>query len=316
CPAPGEAFYGQDAQYARSAPSFTDNGDASITDSVTGLMWQQVPTTTSYSWADAQNYCETLSLADYDDWRAPSLKELFSISDFETGWPYIDTAFFSLIQTPDMKQEQYWSSNFYEVGTTHGGSPSAFGVNHGTGHIKAYPDGSNGSPRARKYVRCVRGEPYGSNDFVNNQDGTVTDNATDLMWLQDDNGVAIDWENALTYADGFSFAGYDDWRLPNIKELQSLVDYAGVYPAIDTSYFNITDDDSYFWSSTSAYFSPQSPNYYYGWYVAFGYAVGPDGEDVHGAGAVRFDTKAEGGPAGEEPERIYNYVRLVRDVSN
>ena len=46
--------------------------------------------------------------------------------------------------------------------------------------------------------------------------------------------------------------------------------------------------------------------------MAFGYAVGADGEDSHGAGAVRFDTKVEGGPAGEDPERIYNYVRLVR----
>lgn len=117
------------------------------------------------------------------------------------------------------------------------------------------------------------------------------------------------WQSALAYADSFS---YDDWRVPNVKELQSIVDYSGVYPAINTSYFSITDEDAYFWSSTSAFFSPETPGYYYAWYVAFGYAVGPDGTDVHGAGAVRFDTKAEGGPAGEDPERIFNYVRLVR----
>lgn len=45
-----------------------------------------------------------------------------------------------------------------------------------------------------------------------------------------------------------------------------------------------------------------------------GSAVGADGNDSHGAGAVRFDTLEEGGPAGEEPERIFNYVRLVRDA--
>lgn len=49
-------------------------------------------------------------------------------------------------------------------------------------------------------------------------------------------------------------------------------------------------------------------------YVAFGYAVGADGEDLNGAGAVRFDTKVARGPVGEDPERIYNYVRLVRDT--
>jgi hypothetical protein len=85
--------------------------------------------------------------------------------------------------------------------------------------------------------------------------------------------------------------------VPNVKELQSIVDYSGVYPAIDQSYFNITDDDAYFWSSTSAFFSPNTPGYYYAWYLAFGYAVDGEGNDSHGAGAVRFDTKVEGGPA-------------------
>jgi len=53
--------------------------------------------------------------------------------------------------------------------------------------------------------------------------------------------------------DGSSFADYDDWRMPNIKELQSIVHYSGVYPAIDGDFFNITDTGSYFWSSTSGW---------------------------------------------------------------
>lgn len=72
--------------------------------------------------------------------------------------------------------------------------------------------------------------------------------------------------------------------------------------------------DGYFWSSTSAYFGTESPEYYYAWYVAFGTAVDNDGADTHGAGAVRFDTKVEGGALGEGGERYYNYVRLVRDA--
>ncbi len=312
CPTQGEAFYGQDAQYTGSAFNFTDNGDGTITDHVTQLRWQQTPSSDKYGWAEAQTYCENLSLADNDHWRTPSLKELFSISDFERGWPYIDSDYFGLITGGKDKSEQYWSSNYYKVGKTHGDAPSAIGVNHTTGHIKAYPDGSNGSPRAGKYVRCVQGNDYLINDFVDNGDGTITDKATGLMWLQNDSGAGMDWASALSYGQTFSYAGYDDWRVPNVKELQSIVDYSGVYPAINARYFNTTDDDAYFWSSTSAYFSPQNPDYYYGWYVAFGYAVGGDGEDVHGAGAVRFDTKVEGGPAGEDPERIYNYVRLVR----
>lgn len=316
CPAEGETFYGQDAQFTGNAFSYTDNGDGTVTDNVTSLLWQQTPDSNKYAWDDAQSYCENLSLAGSDDWRTPSLKELFSISDFEAGWPYIDTNYFGLITDSGQdKLEQYWSSNHYEVGTTHGGAASAIGVNHATGHIKAYPDGTDGSPMAGKYVRCVSGDDYLINEFADNGDGTTTDKATGLMWAQDDSGEALDWASSLAYANTANesnYLGYNDWRVPNVKELQSIVDYSGVYPAIDTSFFNITDIDSYFWTSTSAYFSPNNPAYYYAWYVAFGYAVDAEGNDSHGAGAVRFDTKAEGGPAGEDPERIYNYVRLVR----
>jgi hypothetical protein len=316
CPSTGESFYGQDAQFTDKEFDYTDNGDGTITDNITGLVWQQVPSSISYSWEDAQTYCEDLSLAEEDDWRTPNLKELFSISDFTTGWPYINTDYFGLTDSPDLKQ-QYWSSNYYEIGTTHEDMPSAMGVNHGTGHIKAYPDGSDGAPIATKYVRCVQGREYGINTFVDRRDGTVIDRATGLMWMQDDSLTALDWQDALAFAEqknGENYLGYNDWRVPNIKELQSIVDYSGVYPAIDSRYFQITDENSYFWSSTSAYVSPENPGYYYAWYVAFGYTVDAEGEDLHEAGAVRFDIKAENGPAGEDPERIYNYVRLVRDA--
>lgn len=320
CPGDGEAFYGQDAQFTSLQMRFEDNGNDTVADLNTGLQWQQDPSSNKYGWADAQTTCESLSLADHDDWRTPSLKELFSISDFEHGWPYIDTDYFSLVGAPDMKQEQYWSSNYYEVGTTHDGAPSAIGINHGTGHIKAYPDGSDGSPMAGKYVRCVRGDAYGINEFSDNGDGTVSDASTELMWQQDDNGEGIDWENALNYCSELELADRTDWRLPNVKEMQSVVDYSGSLPAIDTlfSVTSITNeagdvDYPYFWTSTSAYFGTNQPEYYYAWYVAFGYAVDNDGQDTHGAGAVRFDTKVEGGPLGEGGERYYNFVRCVRD---
>ena len=75
-------------------------------------------------------------------------------------------------------------------------------------------------------------------------------------------------------------------------------------------------DYPYVWTSTSnPYIDPNDADgYWYAWYVAFGYAVDPDGNDIHGAGAVRFDTKAEGGATGPDGERYYNYVRLVRNA--
>lgn len=315
-PSEGQPLFGQDAQYKGIEPSFKNNNDGTVTDLNTGLMWQQIPSSNKYSWQEAVDYCNTLKLGGFDDWRAPSVKELFSISDFSKGWPYLNTDFFNTAENRMGKDQQYWSNNYYHVGTTHNGQGSAFGVNHATGHIKTYPATGRG-----RHVRAVRGEIYGTNDFVDNKNGTISDRATGLMWMQSDLGLALDWENALKLADTISHANYNDWRLPNVKELQSIVDYSGIFPAIDPLFkcTEITNeagvlDYGYYWTSTSAYFSHRRPEYYYAWYVAFGRAVDPDGEDSHGAGAARFATKVKDDLKGEGSERFQNYIRLVRSI--
>ncbi|MBT8332490.1 MAG: DUF1566 domain-containing protein [Deltaproteobacteria bacterium] len=209
---------------ALPSPVFVVDGDVTVHDYNTGLMWQQTPVNTGFSWQEAVDYCESLELAVYDDWRMPTLKELFSISDYSQGWPYLDTTYFDIAGLSVSKDEQYWADDYYIGTTVEGGSAAAFGVNHGTGHIKAYPAGAFGP--MGNYVRAVRGNTsYGVNDFVDNCDGTVTDDTAGLMWQQADNGSGMDWEEALAYAEGSTVAGYDDWRLPNVKELQSIVDY-------------------------------------------------------------------------------------------
>lgn len=325
----GDSLYGQDASYLKGATmSYKDNGDKTVTDLNTGLMWQQVPPSSTYTWQQAADYCNSLELGGYSDWRMPSCKELYSISNFATGWPYLNTTYFSLAGTSVTKDEQYWSSNYYVGSTVEGGYKAAFGVNHVTGHIKAYAADMSG-PIGGKRVRAVRGADYGINKFVDNGNKTITDEATGLMWMQEDSKVGMDWKHALVYAENMTFAGYSDWRLPNVKELQSIVDYtrspsasdaSKIGPAIN-SLFTCTpitneagnSDYAYYWTSTSAHFTTGQP-YYYAWYVAFGMAVNGEGLDFHGAGAVRFDTKEEGGPLGEGGERYYNYVRLVRNV--
>jgi hypothetical protein len=328
----GDDFYGQDAHYLKGETMSYEvcDDETTILDNNTGLMWQKTPSSEGLSWEEAETYCENLTLGGYDDWRMPSCKELFSISDFESGWPYIDTDYFDLAVEVS-KDEQYWASDYYAGVTVEGGSDAAFGVNHVTGHIKAYAATVSG--QFGNYVRAVRGDDYGVNEYTNNSDSTITDSSTGLMWAQYDSGEGLIWEDALSYAENSTLAGYTDWRLPNIKELQGIIDYSkspsatdseNIGPAIDTDYFycslytgddsNYDEDYPYFWSSTSSYFSTSSPGYYYAWYVAFGCAVDDDGDDFHGAGAVRFDTKDIDGPAAEEAERYYNYVRIVRDI--
>ena len=333
CPTEGEAFYGQDAQYTGNEPSYTDNGDGTITDNVTGLVWTQDISSYSMPWSDAASYCESLDTGDVTDWRLPNLKELWSLRDFSQGWPWVDTDYFYLVgDGSQLAQHHSWSSNLYLVESEYQneqvqGDP-AWIVNDWTGHIKAMS--------GRRFVRCVSGEEYGINDFVDNGNGTVTDNATGLMWAQDDNGEAVDWETALAYAQEMNdanYLGYNDWRLPNIKELQSIADYSGVFPAMDTSVFNLTELTNVvydtatgdeiatqvtypgYWSSTSNPILNDDANEgrnTYAWLLVVGYNTDPNGYDLHGAGSVVFDTKAEEVSDGTDFEVIDHYVRLVR----
>ncbi|BCR06293.1 hypothetical protein DESUT3_33620 [Desulfuromonas versatilis] len=328
-PAEGEAFYGQDAQYTGNTPSYTDNGDGTITDNITGLVWTQELSSYSMPWSDASGYCEALEAGGITNWRLPNVKELWSIRDFSTGWPWVDTDYFHLVgDGSDMGRHHSWTSNLYLVESEYQneqvqGDP-AFIVNDWTGHIKAMS--------GRRFVRCVSGAEYGINDFIDNGDGTVSDNATGLMWSQDDNGEAINWEAALAYAENATIAGYDDWRLPNAKELQSIADYSGVFPAMDTSVFNLSKltnikgqaDYPFYWSSTTNPYieafaegttdtgSVYLPGYTYAWVLAAGYNTDPDGYDLHGAGSIVFDTKAEEVSDGSGIEAFYHHVRLVR----
>lgn len=240
----------------------------------------------------------------------------------------MDLNYFDLANDRVSKDEQNWTSNYYVGVTQQGRGDAAFGVNSGTGHIKAYPAMVRG--HFGNYVRAVRGSAYGNNEFIDNGDGTISDVASGLMWMQNDNGSGVNWEDALAYAKAMDFAGYTDWRLPNVKELQSIADYTrsptaqntdNVGPAINemftcTEIINEAGDDDYafYWSSTSAYVNPDRPDYYYAWYVAFGSASNPEGVDMHGAGAVRFSAKSEGSPKTDDGERVFNYVRLVRDL--
>jgi len=86
-------------------------------------------------------------------------------------------------------------------------------------------------------------------DFTDHGDGTVTDANTGLMWQQGEAG-SMNWEDALTYCEALSLAGYTDWRLPNIEELKSITDDSFYMPAIDTKYFPEAQS-LFYWSSTT-----------------------------------------------------------------
>ena len=117
--------------------------------------------------------------------------------------------------------------------------------------------------------------------FTDNNDGTVTDNKTGLMWVKDgtsaecNNGKTLKWQEAIDFCKGLDFAGHKDWRLPTIQELQSIVDYGAYNPAIDKEYFHNTQCN-YYWSSTTyAYVTG------YAWSVHFYYGNVNDGSKTY-----------------------------------
>jgi len=253
---------------------------------------------------------------------------------------FIDTTYFHqpLGNTAIGEREidaQTWSSTDCQS-LTMGRDKSRYGVNFVDGRIKAYPitEPISGLPN-KLYFRFVRGNiNYGYNKFTDNHDETITDEATGLMWQKVDSKTALDWKSALEYARNSKIAGHIDWRLPTIKELQSLVDYenrvdetgnasiSGLFQSSIRNDPNASLNYPYYWSSTTLLDGPQPGNQ--AAYVCFGKASAFfNGQyvDAHGTGAVRSDLKylqqanypISFGPQGDLVY-VKNYVRNVRNL--
>ncbi|MDO6708598.1 DUF1566 domain-containing protein [Photobacterium sp. 1_MG-2023] len=235
---------GYDADYQGNQPSYTTSSDGrTVLDNVTGLRWTQstdVNRSGSVDEADllsqsaAVHYCQTLRLGGYR-WRLPNVKEAYSLMLFSgkdastalgtepTGLtpflaPEFDRAFG--VRAGERWMDVPYATGTLYVSTTMHGDATLFGVNYLTGRINGYP-----AERTKFYVRCVTGNTlYGQNSFFDNGNGTITDQATGLMWAQNDHS-SRDWDHAIEICESATTAEHTDWRLPNVKELQSLVDY-------------------------------------------------------------------------------------------
>ena len=276
---------GQDAQYGWDLThagterfTRTTGPEPVVADNVTGLMWMGCPdgrtgdtctgTDAIYFWPNAVARCDSLSWGGTSDWRLPDVYELESIMDLGTTGMLMDPAAFpgrffeyfigfwtSSSGARTLSHPEAWTVHFEEDGRVLVETQTA---THRVRCVRSAVSGADaGAPRFRRAAPAGDGQPI------------VADAATGLVWQgcpagrtgSDCAGTTstFDWQSALAYCQGSTWAGLDDWYLPNLIELRSATDDRRESPAIDPAAFPATpfhDDPSdtsplAFWSSST-----------------------------------------------------------------
>ena len=237
---------GQDAQYGWDTehdPSerFTVedpgmNGEELVIDHITGLHWQRGDTA-YLEWDEAVSCCEGLSYAGFDDWRLPSLFEMIDVADYGSVGPAVDSSVFNV-----SSNRFFWSSSQYAYSS--GGAGWASGM-HQFGGWQPNGKGIWGN------VICVRGDETALDDperfyeFKVNGEEMVADHVTGLLW-QKTYATNKTRKEALAYCEGLIYGEYENWHLPNQKEVGSLISVERWGPASDFPGM----PSEVFWSST------------------------------------------------------------------
>ncbi len=309
---------GQDGDYIINPMSYTDNGNGTVTDNNTGLLWQKCSvgqdsttcsgTASTRTWDQATSACTVLNLGGHQTgWRLPTKTELINIVDYSTWYPAInDTYFPNTVPTG-----YYWSST-----TPATASAYAFLVSSNNGWVGQMAK-SNDSSVYPSHVRCVWGAQTGLS-FTNNGNATVTDNNTGLMWQKCEagenneqntcsgNASHTDWSSALSYCNDLVLPvnGYSDWRLPNVKELESLTDDSRTGSLVDPAYFPNEQSDGGWSSDTYAVINSTS----FAWYVRLTSYISDSATTVNKTDPNRYIRCVRGGQTGLSS----NFLRLMR----
>jgi len=235
--------FGEDNDFLIYSPYFILNGNGTVTDTITGLMWQQADGG-EMTIESAIQYCGNLNLGGFTDWRLPEAHEAFSILNHQNTNPSLNTSIFTTSTA-----EYWWTSNFQVNDNT-----KVWAINAGGGignHPKTETISAGGIKKFHvRAVRSVSSSTIIAIRYTDNGNSTITDNATKLIWQKNPFADTLTWEQALSYANTLAISGINDWRLPNIKEIQSINDESLSNPSINPSYFGITTAKK-FWSSTT-----------------------------------------------------------------
>jgi hypothetical protein len=235
--------FGEDNDYNINLPSFINNNNGTITDTVTGLMWQSIDAG-EMTIEKARSYCDTLTLGGFVNWRLPNAQEGFSILNLQNNNPALNTIYF-----PNTNAEYWWTSE-----SQANDSNKIWVTNSGGGignHPKTETISAGGVKKFHaRAVRDVVNPTTIAAHFTDNNDSTITDNITNLVWQKFPSTTTQTWEQALSFSENLVLANNTNWHLPNIKELQSLNDESLIQPSITAPYFANLGVKKY-WSATS-----------------------------------------------------------------
>ena len=252
-------------------PRFTVGVDAEtdcVTDNLTGLMWPINANLAggTKTWNDAVDF-SSLTLCGYSDWRLPNVNELESLIDASQSNPVLPAGHpFTNVQSG-----RYWSSTtgafdsnyawFVNIGY---GSVDSGSKTDGTLYVwpvresqatavaQVWRTGQTVSYRTGDDGDLKKGAPWPSPRFVVSGD-CVTDKLTGLMWSKyaDPDGTYKTWQQCFDHINTLTLCGHSDWRVPNRKELMSLVDRSTHDPALPAGHPFLDVPDHYPWSSTT-----------------------------------------------------------------
>jgi hypothetical protein len=271
-------------------PRFNDHGDGRVKDNLTGLEWAKDPhslpgSSSVENWYSAVDFCKDLVHAGRSDWRLPSRKELMSLTDYgqhspalPSGHPFfgVQSRYYWSGTTADeddldvVSEEDAWILDM-DSGVTVCGAKSFVGYGPEFYYFYVWPVRGGQLPESPSPVpKTGQTVSYRTGDdgdletgvawpkprFNDLGDGTVKDNLTGLEWVKaphslSDNSETIVWNGAIDFCETLVYADHSDWRLPSVKELESLV-HSGTYnPALPIGHSFDGVQDSYYWSSTS-----------------------------------------------------------------
>ena len=212
-------------------------------DNVTGLVWEnkQATAVRYYQWGAANTYCDDLKLGGFSDWRLPTVNELASLIDYGgDSSSTIDPVFFPFTIASNGYSDHYWTSTLVPADTA-----KYYAILFTRGHVVAGRVQTLGSG-----VRAVRGDDMpAAPNLTDNNDGTLTDLNTGLMWKKATSSIPLSWKEALAYCETLSDNG-QKWRLPNINELRTLGNYKGTISVIPQVLVSDMEGKISYWSSS------------------------------------------------------------------